>query len=41
MKKVNKITIKPIPLLIIKIVGVILCILLGFYLKVKKIIYYQ
>ena len=36
MKKVNKITIKPIPLLIIKIVGVILCILLGLFIFYTK-----
>ena len=36
MKKVNKTTIKPIPLLIIKIVGVILCILLGLFIFYTK-----
>lgn len=36
MKKVSKITIKPIPLLIIKIVGFILCVLLGIFLFYSK-----
>ena len=36
MKKVSKITIKPIPLLIIKIVGFILCVTLGIFLFYSK-----
>ena len=36
MKKVNKITIKPIPLLIIKIVGFILCVVLGLFIFYTK-----
>ena len=36
MKKVSKITIKPIPLLIIKIVGFILCVVLGLFIFYTK-----
>ena len=36
MKKISKITIKPIPLLILKIVGGILCVLLGLFIFYNK-----
>ena len=36
MKKVSKITIKPIPLLVMKIVGFILCVVLGLFIFYTK-----